>query len=69
MNIKDYSKELKASEVVVALGLVAFAYYRYSKMTEREKNKIHNDLQEIGEKIAKELVPPKIKSFLPEHWK
>jgi hypothetical protein len=55
----------KISEVLVVAGLAAFAYWRYSKMTESEKQKIHTDLKEIGERVIKELVPEGIKTFLP----
>lgn len=59
----------RVSEVVIVAGLIAFALYKYSKMSEPEKDRIHDDLKHIGERLAKEVLPDKIKSFLPAHWK
>jgi hypothetical protein len=59
------TQKAKISEVLVIAGLAAFAYWRYSKMTEEEKEKIHTDIREIGEKVVKELIPEGIKTLLP----
>ena len=53
------------SEVLVVAGLAPFAYWRYKKMTEAEKDKIHADLKMIGEKVVRELIPEGIKTLLP----
>jgi hypothetical protein len=50
--------------VVVIAGLLAFAYYKYSRMSESEKEKIHDDIKEIGEKVVKELIPEGVKGVL-----
>ena len=63
------SQKGKISEVLIVAGLAAFAYWRYSKMTEQEKDKIHTDIKEIGEKVIKELLPEGIKSLLPSFVK
>ena len=63
------SQKGKITEVLVVAGLAAFAYWRYSKMTEHEKEKIHSDIKEIGEKAIKELLPEGIKSLLPSFAK
>lgn len=63
------SQKVKITEVLVVAGLAAFAYWRYSKMTEQEKDKIHTDIKEIGEKVIKELLPEGIKSLLPSFVK
>lgn len=63
------TKKEKLSEIIVAAGIVAFAVYRYSRMTADEKENVHNDLRFMGEKLVKELLPNQIKTFLPEHWK
>lgn len=55
----------KISEIIVIAGVAAFLYYKYSKMTEQEKQKIQDDIKEIGERVIKELIPEGIKSFLP----
>lgn len=59
------SQKGKITEILVVAGLAAFAYYRYSKMTEAERQKIQNDIREIGEKVIKEFIPEGIKSFIP----
>ncbi|GEO07849.1 hypothetical protein [Segetibacter aerophilus] len=63
------SQKVKVSEVVVLAGLAAFAYWRYSKMTVHEKEKVYSDIKEIGEKVIKELLPEGIKGLLPSFAK
>ncbi|MDQ6813211.1 MAG: hypothetical protein M3040_05720 [Bacteroidota bacterium] len=63
------SQKVKITEVLAVAGLAAFAYWRYSKMTQPEKDKIHADIKEIGEKAVKELLPEGIKSLLPSFVK
>jgi hypothetical protein len=59
----------KISEVLVVVGIAAFAYWRYSKMTTHEKEKLQADIKDIGEKVIKELLPEGIKSLLPSFGK
>lgn len=59
------TQKAKVSEVLVVAALIGFAYWRYSKMSAGEKQKIHDDIKDIGEKVIRELVPEGIKSFLP----
>ena len=63
------TQKVKITEVLVVAGLAAFAYWRYSKMTVHEKERIHADVKEIGEKVIKELLPEGIKSLLPSFGK
>ncbi|MCW3081633.1 hypothetical protein [Segetibacter sp.] len=63
------SQKGRISEVLVVAGLAAFAYWRYSKMTELEKQKVQTDIKEIGEKVIKELLPEGIKGLLPSFAK
>lgn len=58
------TKKEKISEVLVIAGLAAFAYYKYSKMSQDEKEKIHVDLREIGKNIMTELVPQQLKGLM-----
>jgi hypothetical protein len=37
---------------LIALGLAAFAYYRYNKMTAEEKAKMKDQLKKAGKKIS-----------------
>jgi len=59
----------KISEVLVVAAIAAFGYWRYSKMTQAEKDKIQSDIKEIGEKVIRELLPQGIKSLLPSVFK
>jgi hypothetical protein len=38
-------------------------------MSVEEKQKIHDDIKEIGQNVAKGLIPDQIKPFLPAHLK
>ncbi len=55
----------KITEVLIVAAIAAFGYWRYSKMTAQEKQKIQSDIKEIGEKAIKELLPEGIKSLMP----
>jgi len=63
------TQKQKISDILVIAGLAAFAYYKYSKLSEEEKRNIVNDIKETGRNIMKELIPEGIKSFLPETLK
>jgi len=55
----------KITDVLVVAGLAAFAYYKYSRLTVAEKDRIHGDLREIGKNILQEVMPEQIKKFIP----
>ncbi|HEX8277773.1 MAG TPA: hypothetical protein VF540_03730 [Segetibacter sp.] len=63
------TQKQKISDILVIAGLAAFAYYKYSRLSEEEKRNIANDIKETGRNIMKELIPEQIKSFLPESLK
>ena len=63
------TQKQKISDILVIAGLAAFAYYKYSRLSEEEKRNIANDIKETGRNIMKELIPEGIKSFLPETLK
>lgn len=63
------TQKQKISDILVIAGLAAFAYYKYSKLSEEEKRNITNDIKETGRNIMKEFIPEGIKSFLPENLK
>lgn len=44
-------------------GLAAFGYYKYSKMSAGEKEKLVGGLKEKGQKFYDEKVPQNIKSL------
>jgi hypothetical protein len=45
-------------------GLAAFAYYKYSKMSEQEKKNLVGGWKEKGQKLYDEYVPENIKSMV-----
>lgn len=45
-------------------GLAAFAYYRYSKMSEEQKRNLVSGLKEKGKKLYDEYMPTEIKNML-----
>ena len=59
------TQKTKISEVLVVAAIAAFGYWRYTKLTAQEKEKIQADIKEIGEKAIKELLPQGIKSLFP----
>gem|GEM_PF-4884143 len=59
------SQKVKIEEGLIILGLIAFAYYKYSKMTEQEKSDIARHIRETGKKVIEEFVSGEIKAFLP----
>ena len=63
------TQKQKISDILVIAGLAAFAYYKYSRLSEEEKRNIVNDIKETGRNIMKEMIPEGIKSFLPETLK
>ncbi len=59
------TRKEKISDILVIAGLAAFAFYKYSKLTGEEKDKMVQDLRETGRNIIKELIPEEIKGFVP----
>lgn len=45
-------------------GLAAFAYYKYSKMSEEQKRNLVGDLKQRGKKFYDEYVPGNIKNAI-----
>ncbi len=48
--------------VLAGLGLAAFAYYKYSKMTAQEKASLTSTIREKGESLMKNILPAGLKS-------
>jgi hypothetical protein len=48
---------------LVAAGLAAFAYYKYSKMSTEEKTKLTSDIKDQAQKIYEEYMPAEIKNL------
>ena len=49
---------------ILLAGLAAFAYYRYSKMSEEQKRNLVSGLKEKGKKLYDQYMPTEIKSML-----
>ena len=45
-------------------GLAAFAYYKYSKMSEEEKKDLVNNVKDKGQKLYDQYVPEDIKNMI-----
>jgi hypothetical protein len=45
-------------------GAAAFAYYKYSKMSDQQKNDLVNGLKEKGKKFYDEKVPAGLKDMI-----
>ncbi|MEJ7680403.1 MAG: hypothetical protein WKG06_21630 [Segetibacter sp.] len=48
---------------LLAAGLAAFAYYKYSKMSEEQKRNMVSDLKEKAQNLYDQYMPPEIKDF------
>lgn len=55
-NLKPYFMNIKLGALIVG-GVAAFAYYKYSKMTAKEKKDIVDNLKQKGKKIYDEYIP------------
>ena len=49
---------------ILLAGLAAFAYYRYSKMSEEQKRNLVSGIKEKGKKLYDQYMPTEIKSML-----
>jgi hypothetical protein len=47
---------------LILLGLAAFAYYKYSKLSEDEKRNMVNGLKQKGKKLYDQYVPANLKT-------
>ncbi len=52
----------KNSTGLLLAGLAAFAYYKYSKMSEEEKQNIISSLKDQGKKLYDQYVPEEVKN-------
>jgi hypothetical protein len=47
---------------VILAALAAFAWYKYSKLTEEQKRDLVNNVKEKGQKIYDQYVPENLKN-------
>lgn len=55
------NKRIPAGGLLLA-GLAAFAYYKYSKMSEQDRKNLVGNLKEKGKKLYDQYVPEDIKN-------
>jgi len=48
-------------------GLAAFAYYKYSKLSEEEKRNLVSGLKEKGKKLYDQYVPANLKTAIEKN--
>ncbi len=48
---------------LLAAGLAAFAYYKYSKMSEDQKRNMVNDLKEKAQNLYDQYMPAEVKDI------
>jgi hypothetical protein len=48
---------------LLAAGLAAFAYYKYSKMSEEQKKKLVSDLKEKAQDLYDQYAPAELKDL------
>jgi hypothetical protein len=51
---------------VILAALAAFAYYKYSKLTEEQKRDLVNNLKQKGQKLYDQYIPGNLKNKFPE---
>ncbi len=56
------NKQLAAGGLILG-GLAAFAWYKYSKMSEEERRNMMNNLKEKGKKLYDEYMPQDMKNM------
>lgn len=55
----------KISEILIVAGLVGFAFFRYTKMSETEKLSMKQSIKETGSRIIKESIRKQSKRLFP----
>ena len=58
-------KKLPAGGLILA-GLAAYAYYKYSRMSEEQKQNLVNDLKEKGKRYFDQYMPEELKNIFPQ---
>ena len=58
------NKKSLATGGLVLAGLAAYAWYKYSRMSEQEKTDLVSDLKGRGQKLYDDYVPQNIKDMM-----
>jgi hypothetical protein len=51
---------------LVAAGLAAFAYYKYSKMSAEEKEKLTGNIKDQAQKLYDDYMPQQLKDLIDQ---
>jgi hypothetical protein len=51
---------------LILAGLAAFAYYKYSKMTQEEKTNLTSSIKEQGQKLYDQYMPSQVKDMFAQ---
>jgi hypothetical protein len=51
---------------VILAAIAAFAYYKYSKLTEEEKRDLVNNLRQKGQKLYDQYIPENLRNKFPQ---
>jgi hypothetical protein len=54
---------------LLAAGLAAFAYYKYSKMSAEEKTKLTSNIKDQAQKLYDDYMPQQFKDMLQQNKK
>ena len=57
------SQNRKSTGAFLLAGLAAYAYYKYSKMSDEQKKNIVGDLKEKGRKLYDQYAPQEVKDM------
>lgn len=57
-----YNNRKLPTGTLIAAGLAAFAYYKYSKMSPEEKQSVVGDLKDKAQKLYDQYAPEELKS-------
>ncbi len=63
LKIKVMLQNKKSSTGLLLAGLAAFAYYKYSKMSEEEKQNLVFTLKDQGKKLYDQYAPEELKNI------
>lgn len=61
--MSNYKKSSGGTGALLAAGLAAFAYYKYSKMSEDQKRNLVSDLKDKAQNLYDQYVPAEVKDL------
>lgn len=58
---------MKSKSFLVLAGLAAYAYYKYSKLSDEQKRDLTGNIKEKGKKLFDQYVPPNVQDNLKKY--